>query len=138
MTTEAGLYMSSHEDCTIYAAHRHPREATQPRTITFDLAARVAFEVVLDWDGTPLVRSASYVVSADNVREAVAPAEIYRDADKAAETDAALADKLYEGADAEWDRVLDAVAEVRDGECAVGDNWSFRWPEPVLDEAVEA
>ena len=46
MTTKAGLYMSSHEGCTIYAAHRHPREATQPRTITFEVRGTVTFEVV--------------------------------------------------------------------------------------------
>ena len=139
MTTKPGLYMSSHEGCTICAAHRHPREATQPRTITFDVPATVTYEVVVDTDGTARVRAASVLVDAWAINGHGTP-EVYHEADALAGRDAEEAEvtRLYAEADATRERVLDAVLVYRDAECAVDDGWSHEWPAPVLDEAVEA
>jgi hypothetical protein len=145
----SGFYMSSHDDCTRFDAHRHPvwenadhgKRLPQPKRVLVEVPATVTYEVVLDTDGTARVRAASYVVTKDALDAAPTDRGLYRAADELGPQrdwqDPEVA-RLYEEADAAWERVLDAVTEWRDGECAVDEGWTHQWPAPVLDEAVEA
>ena len=150
-----GLYMTSHEGCSRYDAHRHPVsnwesepqvrqprvETPQPRTVTFDVPATVTYEVVVDVDGRAYVRSAAFVVTKDAINDAQGPGELWRDAEEAAmdgpaEGRGERLDAADGAADETWGRCLDAAAAERDGQCAVGPGWSYAFPAPVLDEGV--
>ena len=147
MTFKPGLYLTSHENCSIYVAHRHPTYVTgpggqrtpQPRTVQIEVPAQVTFEVMVDVDRTARVRSASYLVDENDIFEAVV-SEVYQAADQLitehGEQDPEVTG-AYAEADAARERVLEVVVAVRDGECAVGEGWLYQWPAPVLDEAVE-
>ena len=145
-----GLYMTSHEGCSRYNAHRHPVsnwesepqvrqprvETPQPRTVTFDVPATVTYEVVVDVDGRTYIRAASFAIRDNDELVDSAPKSLYAEAYAAEDQLAPETEELFEAADATWRRCLDAALSEREGECAVGPGWSYVFPAPVLDEGV--
>jgi cytochrome c556 len=127
-------------------AHRHPirdqagRRTLQPHTITFDVPATVTYEVVVDLDGTARLRAVWFSVEKDAIIRADAPASLWQavhDLEVQPEVADTDVDAAYAAADETWDRVVEAAMEYHAGDCAFGD-WTFRWPDPVLDEEGQA
>jgi hypothetical protein len=116
----SGLYLGGHPGCSVYAAHRHPlydhtestwRHLPQPITVTVAVPATVTYEVVVDLDGTTILRGASFAVREDDIAAVEEPDELpnlLRRASREPESRGGM-----------WERVLQTAIEACEGECAV-------------------
>jgi hypothetical protein len=130
MTYAPGFYFGEHEGCSTYGHHRHPTvvdrgenqhmfHPPQPHEYTVSVEADLTFILSVDVDGTVRVRDGGYALAKDAINNAD------------------VEDRLTSKPDFDYpEALLDKLADVREGELAVGDGYEWRAIRrgPILEE----